>query len=496
MSTVNIILTAIPVLFAIGAGTLFSSQKSAVLLKIPAYISALIFLLFIPVFIEVFLNGTFLTLYSNIVLDPLAAYHIFLVNIIFLAASVYSIGYYKSHIKKHGDFELKFLRRYLALWLNFQFLLIVVLVANNIGLMWVALEATTLTSAFLIIQPANSFSIEAMWKYLMICSVGIAFGFIGTILTVAATQNDSQSSLFLFTELVKHSSEINPKIMLLAFIFIVAGMGTKAGLAPMHTWLPDAHSQAPTPVSAVFSGIMLNVALFGIMRYLSITELATGHSGQAHSILLVLGILSLVFAVIFIPIQNDIKRLLAYCSVEHIGIIAIGIAIGGFGTVVALLHIANHSISKVLAFFSAGHLVEHYETKDMRKIAGAVSKIPVWGASFLISMFVLIGVAPFSIFLSEFLLVKEAFFSGSYIVFGIVVFSTLVIFISILKNVLQVSFGSGSLPEIKKFKINMADKFIVVIFIAILLLLGLWIPTPFENMLKSAALIIENGVTL
>jgi hydrogenase-4 component F len=363
--------------------------------------------------------------------------------------------------------------------------------------MWIAIEATTLVSAFLIISDSDALSIEAMWKYLLICSIGIVFAFMGTILTVAAARNMQASNAgYLFSELIRHPDLIDPKLMLFAFIFIVVGFGTKAGLSPMHTWLPDAHSQAPTPVSAVFSGVMLNCALFCIMRYLPITEAAMGHDGQAHSILLLFGFLSLIFAVVFIPIQHDMKRLLAYCSVEHIGIIAVGLGIGGLGTFGALLHVTNHSLSKVLAFFSAGRIGEHYGTRDMRQISGAARGVPWWGAAFFVSMLVLIGVAPFSVFTSEFLIVKEAFFTGRYAIFCLFLFSALAIFISALRQTLGISFGKEPPADAICGKVRSVDKGIIALCILVLLLLGLWIPSPFADFLKDSASIIENGVKL
>jgi hydrogenase-4 component F len=284
--------------------------------------------------------------------------------------------------------------------------------------------------------------------------------------------------------------------MLFAFILLAIGFGTKAGFSPMHTWLPDAHSQAPTPVSAVFSGVMLNCALYCIMRYLPITEAALGMDGQAHSILLLFGFMSLFFAAVFIPVQHDIKRLLAYCSVEHIGIIAIGLGLGGLGTFAALLHTANHSISKVLAFFSAGYIGEHYGTRNMHRITDAVRQVPWWGGAFFISILVLVGVAPFSVFMSEFFIAREAFFAGKYVLFVLFVFGSFAVFVNLLKHVLDVSFGKHETSGKIKMKVRFVDKIIIVAGVAALLVLGLWIPSPLSDFLKQAAAIVENGVSL
>jgi hydrogenase-4 component F len=319
----------------------------------------------------------------------------------------------------------------------------------------------------------------------------------GTTLTVAAAKNlRGTGSLFLFSQLKLHADQIDPQLMLFAFIFIVVGFGTKAGLAPMHTWLPDAHSQAPTPVSAVFSGVMLNCALFCVMRYLPITEAALGGDGQARAILLLFGFLSLLFAAIFIPIQNDIKRFLAYCSVEHMGIIVVGLGLGGIGTFAALLHTANHSLAKVLSFFSAGHISDHYGTRDMRLISAAVERVPLWGRAFFLSILVLIGVAPFSVFMSEFLIIKEAFFQGRYAVAGFFLFCVLAVFFGALKHVLNLSFGGRDSAQPRAGKPRVTDIVIVLGIMAALLLLGIWIPSPFAAFLKKAALVIEKGTGL
>jgi hydrogenase-4 component F len=232
------------------------------------------------------------------------------------------------------------------------------------------------------------------------------------------------------------------------------------------------------------------------MRYLPITEVALGGDGQARAILLLFGFLSLLFAAIFIPIQNDIKRFLAYCSVEHMGIIVVGLGLGGIGTFAALLHTANHSFAKVLSFFSAGHISNHYGTRDMRLISAASDRVPLWGKAFFLSILVLIGVAPFSVFLSEFLIIKEAFFQGRYFVVGLFLFCVLAVFFGALKHVLSLSFGSAGSDQLLTAKPRSIDILIVMGLMAALLLLGLWIPAPFAAFLKNAAAVIEKGTGL
>jgi hydrogenase-4 component F len=469
-------------------------RSQTFIIRIPV-VSSLLTLAFSVLLAQHFFSaGVCGMLGNNFLIDSLSLYHIFLVNIIFFISSIYATGYF-GHRQERGAMSLAYTRRFVLLWQTFQAMLLLVLLSNNIGFMWIAIEATTLVSAFLIVSDSDALSIEALWKYLLICSVGIVFAFMGTILTLAAARKMQASNAgYLFSQLIEHPELIDPQIMLFAFIFIAVGFGTKAGLSPMHTWLPDAHSQAPTPVSAVFSGVMLNCALFCIMRYLPVAEAAMGGSGQAHSILLLFGFMSLIFAAVFIPIQHDLKRLLAYCSVEHMGIIAVGLGLGGLGTFAALLHVTNHSLSKVLAFFSAGHIGETYGTRDMRHITAAVRRMPWWGAAFFVSILVLIGVAPFSVFTSEFLVVKEAFHSGRYAVFCLFLFSVIAIFISALKYAMNVSFGSETQKAGERLRL--ADKGTIILIILALLVLGLWIPSPFAEFLRNCATLVEHGVRL
>ena len=490
------IIPSIFIIFAAGIAACALLRRQQTILRVPVYTSLTACILAVPLAVRVVTGGTFFLYGQNLVIDYLSLYHIFLVDFIFLIASIYATGYFKERIDA-GSIPAALVRRYCMLWQTFQAILLLVLMSNNIGIMWVALEATTLVSAFLILSSTDTLSIEAMWKYLLICSVGIIFAFMGTVLTVAAARQIKNSSdLYLFSRLVQHPELIDPRLMLFAFIFIVVGYGTKAGLSPMHTWLPDAHSQAPTPVSAVFSGVMLSCALFCIMRYLPIAEAALGRNGEARSILLVLGFLSLIFAVVFIPVQRDVKRFLAYSSVEHIGIIAVGLAIGGLGTFAAMLHTMNHSLSKALAFFSAGHIADRFKTRDMAHIRAAVRQVPLWGGLFFISVLVLIGVAPFSIFMSELIILKEAFFTGRYIVAGLLLFCLLAVFLSALKHTMDISFGEGPQVKTGPYKVRFIDGVIAVLCLVILTALGMWIPGPLADFLKGAAALVEKGIIL
>lgn len=438
----------------------------------------------------VFTEGPQLAFGRYLFADKLSLFHLALVCFVFLTSSVYGLGYFATEKTGHpGSVRI---RRYCMLWQGFFAALLVVLLSNHMGLLWVAVEATTLVSAFLILSNRQPSSIEAMWKYLMICSVGILLAFVGTLLlSTAARAGGAEPTQMLWTDLVTKASEFHPRIMLLSFIFVLIGFGTKAGLAPLHTWLPDAHSQAPTPVSAVFSGVMLNCALYAILRYLPLAEAATGHSGDAHHLLLILGLLSIGIAAVFIPVQYDMKRFLAYSSIEHIGIIAVGIGLGGPGVFAALFHIVNHSTSKMLAFFSAGRIGHIFGTRDMRDIRRAVSATPLWGSGFLIAVLSLIGMAPFSIFMSEFQILRAAATGRHYVTLFVFLSGATVIFIAALRHAMDVSWRST--PNTKHTARNAGKDLLVVLALSsIIVVLGLTIPTPLAGWFTDMVRIVEN----
>src|SRR5262249_22530031 len=269
-------------------------------------------------------------------------------------------------------------RRFGALWLGAEAAMLLVLISDNLGVMWVGMEATTLLTAFLISLHPSGLSLEAMWKYLIICSIGIAFAFMGTLLAAAAIRSGSAAAEALFwTRFAAADTTLDPTLMKFAFLFVLVGYGTKAGLAPIHSWLPDAHSQAPAPVSAMFSGFLLNTALYCIMRFVPPAQHALG-SGFASGLLVGFGMLSIMVAAGCIGFHRAAKRLLAYHSVEHMGIIALGYGLGPLGAFAALFHTLNHSVCKSLAFFAIGRLGQRFGSHDMHRIAGGLRADRLW----------------------------------------------------------------------------------------------------------------------
>ena len=423
-------------------------------------------------------------------LDELSAYNLAVLNLTFLLSSWYALIYFRHEISS-GSFALKTARRFGVLWLSSLSAMTLSLLSNNLGIMWVGIEATTLLTAFLISIHSSAHALEAMWKYLMMCSVGVAFAFIGTLLTSASAGHldlGSSGSL-LWTNLTAVSGSLNPELMKTAFIFLLVGYGTKAGLAPMHSWLPDAHSQAPAPVSAIFSGFLLSTALYCIMRYVPIVENALGNSGWCTDTLVFFGVLSILIAAPFVLMQHDGKRLLAYSSIEHMGIITLGIGLGGIGTFGALLHTLNHSLCKSLGFFSIGRLGQLYKTHDLTRIGGSLRASPVWGMGLFGSIIALIGVAPFALFLSEFQILKAAVDTRTWIVLTLFLLGTGVVFAGALKHGMNTAWGAPTgTPENENAGI--IEKALVILPLALLVMLGLFIPDFLQQALAKAAIII------
>ena len=423
-------------------------------------------------------------------LDALSAYHLAILMAIFVLCSFFAIVYFQPEIAS-GAFARKRARRYHALWFGALAAMILVLVTNNLGIMWVGIEATTLLTAFLICVHTSPAALEAMWKYLLMCSVGVAIAFAGILLLAASTASAHLPghAVLLWTRLMDPAIALNPVLVKVAFIFLVVGFGTKAGLAPLHSWLPDAHSQAPAPVSAMFSGFLLNTALYCILRYLPLVERATGNAGWGRGILVVLGLLSILVAAVFIVAQHDVKRLLAYHSVEHLGIIALGIGMGGLGTLAALLHTFNHSLCKALSFFCAGKLGQIYGSHDMRRMTGVLRTSPVWGAGLIGSLLALIGVAPFALFLSEFLILKAALNTGAYWAAALFLLGVGAVFVGALRHVISMAWEDPA-PGIRTEAIRPGAIALVWAPLAVLLILGLWIPGPLMQILTQATAVL------
>jgi hydrogenase-4 component F len=287
-------------------------------------------------------------------------------------------------------------------------------------------------------------SVEASWKYLLICSVGIALAFAGTVLAYfdfVSTVGNIPDALN-WTVLRRAAPSLHPELLQLAFAFIVVGYGTKAGLAPMHTWLPDAHSEAPSPVSAMMSGVLLAVAMYAIARWKAVMDAAITPA-FTNALLLGFGLASVAVGTFSLVIQRHYKRMLAYSSIEHVGLISVGLALGPLGAFAALLHVVNHAVAKAMSFLLAGRILRRYQTSEIGGVTGLLRVMPWTGPLFAIGILALVGLPPFGLFVSEFLLVRAAVVTGRCWVGGSVLALLLLAFVSLFSHLNRMLYGEA-----------------------------------------------------
>jgi len=447
-------------------------------------------LLGLSLVVEVYRHDIIITWQNSLFADAFSAFIVLIVSIVGFVASMYSIGY-MGHELEHKTIDMKRLKMYYVLFHSFMFTMLLVGVTNNLGL-WIAIEMTTLVSALLMILYSKKSSVEAAWKYMIICTVGITFALFGTILTYYASVKilGETGEALNWTSLLAVADQFDPTIMKLAFIFILIGYGTKAGLAPMHTWLPDAHSEAPTPVSALLSGVLLNCAMYGIIRFYTIATKSTGIEFGSN-LLIVFGLLSIGIAVPFILLQEDYKRLLAYSSVEHIGIIALGIGFGGvFGIFGAILHMFNHAMTKSFMFFGAGNVLQKHETKEIDKVSGVVKSMPATGTMLVIGGLAITGSPPFSIFISEFTILAAGFSGGHIIASVLFLLFIIMIFAGFFYHISRMAFGVPK-PEIKTGDASRWMLGAMGILAVFVLVLGVYIPPYFYEMLMKVVEVVR-----
>ena len=333
--------------------------------------------------------------------------------------------------------------RFYSLFHLFVFTMLLAVSTDDIGLMWVAVEGTTLASVFLVNFERTRASLEASYKYLLICSVGIAIAFLGTVLVYFAgiQQFGDEVHALRWTTLVRLAPGLSPRIIELAFVFLVVGYGTKAGLAPMHTWLPDAHSEAPAPVSALMSGVLLSVGVYAILRFKPAVDAAAG-ARYARGIMVALGVLSVAVAAAFLWTSPNYKRMLAYSSVEHIGLVCLGLGFGGaLGTAGALLHIANHALAKSIGFLLTGRIRSAYGSAEIAAVGGLLQGMPRTGAAFLAAMLALGGLPPFGLFVSEVMIFGAGFAGGFPMVAGVALALLVIAFAGLLRGVHAIVYG-------------------------------------------------------
>jgi len=339
---------------------------------------------------------------------------------------------------------------YLVLVQAFIGNMLLAVLAANVGVLWVAIEATTIATTFLVGHRRTKGSLEAAWKYVVICSVGIALAFLGTVLVyLAALHAGGHSAGALdWTSLMAHASRFNPAVIRLAFALVVLGYGTKVGLAPMHSWLPDAHSQAPAPVSALMSGVLLTVAFYAILRFKAVTDVAVGQ-GYSRALLVAISLLSLALAASLLLTQRDYKRMLAYHSIEHMGLIALGAASGiPLAIAAVLLHILGHGLAKSVLFLTSGEIMAVEGTSRIDGIHGLLARRPALGGVFGVGLLALLGLPPFSLFTSELLMIRAEFQVGLGWAAAVAMVAMIVIFIAVAGHARHMLFGPGEAPSV------------------------------------------------
>src|SRR6266496_4299214 len=366
----------------------------------------------------------------------------------------------------------------------FTFMMLFAVVSNNVGFMWIAIEATTITSALLIPLHVTKASVEATWKYILIGSVGIALAFVGTVLgyfDFISLAGEHESGLLNWTVLRGAAPALHPQVLQLAFVFILIGYGTKAGLAPMHTWLPDAHSEAPAPLSAMMSGVLLAVALYAIVRWKAVVDARVG-SGYADGLLIVLGSVSLAIAALSLVIQRHYKRLLAYSSIEHTGLVCLGLGLGPLGVFAAMLHLLNHSVAKSMMFFLSGRILDRYRTTELGRVSGLLSTMPVTGGLFAAGMIALIGLPPFGLFLSKFAVVRAGFAADRPWLMAVVLGLLVIAFVALVAHLNRMLYGAPP-GDVAVGETRLWGLLPLVLCVAVLLVLGLTVPRPVDALL-------------
>ncbi len=418
--------------------------------------------------------------------DALSALLIVIITLLGAIAALYALGYMRAEFAESHSSRA---RLFFALFHLFIFTMLVAVTTNNLGVMWVAIEGTTLATVFLVNLHGTRRSLEAAYKYLILSSVGIALAFIGTVLmyyagTTAFGADAGVEIAVNWTSLVAAASALDPQVVRLAFVFILIGYGTKAGLAPMHTWLPDAHSEAPAPISALMSGVLLNVGLYAVLRFRAVTDAAIGVEFAAR-LLLGLGLLSLAVAAVFMLTQRNYKRMLAYSSVEHIGIVCLGLGFGGYwGVFGALLHVVNHALSKSLLFIVSGNILLKYHTTEIDGVRGLLRAAPWTGTLFLAGTLALVGLPPFGPFISEFIIFRAGLETNPLVAtVGILLLA--VVFGGMLMSVNRMLYGAPpqTMPRGDVLKWWLAP---LAINFALLLVLGLTLPPMLVEALNRA----------
>jgi len=431
-------------------------------------------------------QGPLLVMSKQFLVDPFNVFLVALTAFVGMTTAIFSRPYMRIE-EQHGRLTPARLRLYHSMFQLFMFTMLLALTTNNVGILWVAMEAATLTTVLLVSLYRTPASLEAAWKYFILCGVGIAQALFGTILLYFAAEKllGAGGGALLWTELNDVRASLEPTVVSLAFVFLLVGYGTKVGLVPLHNWLPDAHAEGPTPVSAVLSGLLLNVALYAVVRCKVLVDGALPDA-FAKNLMVGFGLLSVVVAALLLSRQKDIKRLFAYSSIEHMGIITFAFGIGGpIANFAGLLHMTVHSLTKSAIFFAVGHAAQKTGTQVMDEIRGLVTISPMIGWGLALGALAILGMPPFGVFASEFLILTTAMREQPWATPFLLAALGLA-FAAVFSKVQPMVFG-----ETNAMRLPVRPAMIPVFaHLAIVLMLGVWIPPFLADWYRSAARLI------
>ena len=432
--------------------------------------------------------GHFEAIGGFVYVDSLSAFFTITVSLVIVLASFASISYVRAE-EERDEFSMLQVRLYFVFFAIFSSGMLAAFLAGNLGLLWVLIEASTLASAALVGLEARPRSLEAAWKYVIVSSFGVTIALLSTLflfyagsaLVLTSSQRLTWPYLFI------HAQLLTPASVRLAFLLAVIGYGTKVGLAPMHTWLPDAHSEAPSPASAMLSAALLNTGMYAIIRFQAIAKLAIGRAFP-DDVLLIFGFLSIMVGVLFMVRRGNFKRLFAYSSIEHMGIIAVALGFGGIlGLYGALLQILNHALGKTVLFLSSGDLVLGYRTREVNGVRGVLSTMPFIGGVLLLASLAVAGTPPFGIFLSELTIVRAGF-ATTPLLGGLVLFLLVIGFVALIGSTIAMTTGEGPPVPIvySKRSERVLSRLPLVGGLLLLGILGLWIPSGLNQLILHA----------
>jgi len=472
-------------IYPLVASVLLFLFKSDILNKVVSFFYALSYLVISIIFI--FIKPVELAPFFMI--DSLNILFISITAVLYFGVSIYNLAYFKD-----SNVNIKTQTNYYISQMLFIFSMSGFMLSQHLGLNWVFIEATTLATAYLIYFDKTEDALAAAWKYIFICTIGISFAFVG-IIFISKGVGGSVEQLF-YSNLYRLAHNIDKFWINIGFMFIILGFGTKMGLAPMHAWLPDAHSEAPSPMSALLSGALLNTAFLGILRVYKIM-VAAGDLHYAQKILMIMGFLSLIFSAAFILKTKNYKKMLAYSSIENMGIIAIGISLGGVGIFAAALHMISHSLTKASLFLTAGNILHKYGTKESEKISGLFRNDFKTGGLWFLSFLSIIAVPPFPMFISEYLIIREMIGKGWYMLAVFFVLFLTIIMFGLAATVLKMLFDKKIGDETSVETVNEThgkDNYLMyipqIIFLLLLVIIGIYIPEPVLNIINGAVKIL------